>query len=254
MTNEGRLCPDCKVLNEPMQSNCALCGKQLQTASQGSTPPEKQNTSERENKPLQPEVIRSTAAMPKSVRNSVNFLRLEFLTILILSTSVILLTLDLVNSTKISWSVYPLLSLGLIYLLSFFPLVFFRKPFILVLGEALSVLAFLFLLDITDGRIDFFDLQGSVLILSVVILSSTLILFSIKTRKKEFTNISALLLFSLCILGLGVDLALSLFLEQEKLLSWSLYMAIPGFILAGLLLYFHYRLFPRINFHERVKW
>ncbi len=159
---------------------------------------------------------------------------------------------NLIINTTITWAKFPMISLMLVWLLCTFPLVFPKRPVIMILGIALSLLGFLVLVDyFSDGTINWFITLALPIIPLVLVLSIGVVIPSIYVKKKGM-NIAAFILFAVGLLNLGLDLIISSS-HNHITVTWSLFVLVPTFIIGGFLMYMHYRFTKDTDFKTKIK-
>lgn len=151
----------------------------------------------------------------------------------------------------ITWGKYPLTGIVLAWLLISVPLLFLKRPLLIVVGETLSLIAFLALIDFYNNwEIDWYYQLALPIIGIIVLVTSIVVIFSIKVKNKG-VNIAAFVLFGISVICLGLDLVILSYLHSTLTLRWSAYVIIPLTLIGGFLLYLHYRL-TRIVDMKRV--
>jgi hypothetical protein len=139
---------------------------------------------------------------------------------------------------SITWASYAMASIGVALVACTTILILFKRPWLVVLSNYPSVVAYLALLDLFDGGLDWFlplGLPITTATFLVPIVSLILWMF----WKDRGTNQIAILLCLVAALSLGIDLAASAYLGDFGL-SWS-YVVIAILVpLAGFLFVYHY--------------
>lgn len=160
---------------------------------------------------------------------------------------------NLIINTTITWAKYPMISLMLVWLLCTFPLVFTKRPVIIIIGIAVSLIGFLVLVDyFDDWHINWFYRLALPIIALVLFLSVGVVIPSIKVKNKGM-NIAAFILFAVGILNLGLDLIIMSTLQGRVTVTWSLFVLVPTFIIGGFLMYMHYRFTKDTDFKTKIK-
>ncbi|MHA1483614.1 MAG: hypothetical protein ACTSQC_03925 [Candidatus Heimdallarchaeaceae archaeon] len=155
------------------------------------------------------------------------------------------------RSFTITWGKYPLTGIVLAWLLISVPLLLLKRPILIVVGETLSLIAFLVLIDFYDnGSIDWYYQIALPIIGLTALVTSIVVILSIRVKNKG-VNIAAFVLFGVSTMCLGIDLIFLSYIHETITIKWSLYVIIPLTIVGGFLLYLHYRL-TRIVDMKRV--
>ena len=153
---------------------------------------------------------------------------------------------DLIVNETVSWARFPMIALLLAWMLTTFPLIFTKRPLIIIVGEVLSVLIFLVLIDyLHDWKIDWFYKLALPNLAVLILISSAVVLLSNQSKRKG-ANIAAFILFGVGALNLSLDLIIMSTLREKITITWSLFVLVPCFIIGGFLLYLHYR-FKNLN-------
>lgn len=159
--------------------------------------------------------------------------------------TLIILAINMIVETKfiVTWGRYPLIGIALAWLLITVPLFLLKKPALVIIGETLSIIAFLVLIDVADGSVDWYYQIALPIIGVIVVVTSVVVIVSIKVKNKG-VNIGAFVLFGISLICLGLDFVIHITLDGNSsvTISWSLYVIVPLVILGGFLLYLHYRL------------
>jgi len=149
---------------------------------------------------------------------------MKVLTIDIYSVVLFLISLDLYSGGFLSWSVFPVSSLLLVwvYFLLFF--IFGRKKpgYIAIIGFITTAL-YLYLLEQATKSVWFFKLALPILILLFVLICFVLFLSNYKSFKGA--GLSGLIIFALSLFCLGCELIINNFVYGNSSLFWSLIVA-----------------------------
>ncbi|MCE7743090.1 MAG: hypothetical protein GOP50_11635 [Candidatus Heimdallarchaeota archaeon] len=155
---------------------------------------------------------------------------------------VMIINIIIDHNARLVWAKFPMAALFLAWALATFPLFLSDRPILIVVGEVLSLMVFLTLIDLFDNwTFDWLYRLAFPIIGLTSIIVSLVVLISMKSKKKGF-NTAAYVLFGIALLNLGLDLTIVSFLAGELALAWSLYVAIPLTLVGGFLLYVHYRI------------
>ncbi len=147
---------------------------------------------------------------------------MKVVTIDIYSVIIFLVSLDVYSGGFLSWSVYPVASLLLIwvyFLLSF--LFSNRNPVFIVIIGYISTALFLYLIEQATKTIWFFELAIPILTL-LSVLAATVVLFS---RRIQGTAFLGLIFLALSLFCIGTEIFVNRFVFHQISLFWSLIVA-----------------------------
>jgi hypothetical protein len=228
-------CSKCGVEVEKGVEKCPLCQLPINGVEEDSPPPKKYPdvpVKHPEKTPLTPRQKRIRAW--------------EIIGASLLIPFLIVVFTDLIVNETVSWARYPMIALLLTWMLTTFPLVFTKRPFVIITGELLSVLIFLVLVDyLHDWTVDWFYKLALPNLAVLILISSAVVILSTQAKRKG-ANIAAFILFGVGALNLGLDMIIMSTLRQQVSITWSLFVLVPCFIIGGFLLYLHYR-FKNLN-------
>jgi hypothetical protein len=163
----------------------------------------------------------------------------------LLSLILTFVTLDVVLNQDITWSRYPLTGAGVIWLLITLVVALARRPIFVIVGQAVATGGFLFLVDIFDGRLNWF-VPLALPIVGVVTLASVVVWLVARMSHRAPALIAAAVLFACGAGAVAVDILVSAYLEDPGM-SWSFVVLGATGPLVLFLLYFHLRLGRRIH-------
>jgi hypothetical protein len=153
---------------------------------------------------------------------------------------------DLIVNETVSWARFPMIALLLAWMLTTFPLVFTRRPFVIISGEVISILIFLVLVDyLHDWKVDWFYRLALPNLAVLILISSAVVILS-NLAKRKGANIAAYILFGIGALNLSLDMIIMSSIREQISITWSLFVLVPCFIIGGFLLYLHFR-FKNLN-------
>jgi hypothetical protein len=166
---------------------------------------------------------------------------------LLASAILIVIFIDLTYNRGITWSKYPFISLLLVWLLSTFPLILYKKPLFIVICEVSTSIIFLFLIDFFDnGTIDWFYKMAIPIIILLVVVTSIVVFVSLRSKSKG-SNIAGFILLGIGTISTGLDLIINWAIDGNITLNWSIFVLIPAILTGLFLIYYHYRLSKIIN-------
>jgi hypothetical protein len=215
-------CSRCGVEVEERAEACPLCEAPIQRLDEP-----------REEPARYPDVV----ALPdRQVRYLVWILSTAALSSLALTFG----TLDVVLNQRITWSLYPLIGAGVIWLLITLVVAVARRPIFVIVGQAVATGGFLFLIDISDGRLHWF-VPLALPIVAVVTGASVLVWLVARLSRRAPALVAAAVLVGCGAGAVAVDLLVSAYLGAPGM-SWSWVVLGAAVPLVVFLLYFHVRL------------
>jgi hypothetical protein len=233
-------CSKCGVELDPGIEHCPLCGTPVQKL-------EEKPSKIRRKYPDEP----VDHDIPEKISgNKLRFFAWEIVTVSLLAPSLICLFINLSVEHSITWSALPLASLALVWILTTLPLLFFKRPIVIVAGEVVTIMGFLAFIDfLNNGTIKWFY-QLAVPIAIVAIIVTGVVVFASVSAKRKGINIAAYMFFGLGFLNVGLDLIITSFIKKTIALSWSVFVLIPAVIVGCFFLYLHYRIKSVVDFKK----
>jgi len=238
-------CINCNVEVDSFIEKCPLCQSDIQKSDNIEQILEKKKYPE--------ETIEEEEDKPKISGRRKRFVAWEAVSVSAVVPLLIILGINMFveRSFTITWGKYPLTSIVLAWLLITVPLLFLKKPILIVVGETLSLIAFLVLIDFyINWSIDWAYQLALPIIGIIAVVTSIVVFISIRVKNKG-ANIVAFVLFGISAICLGLDLVILSYIHATITIRWSLYIIIPLTAVGGFLLYLHYRL-TRIVDMKRV--
>jgi hypothetical protein len=224
-------CSKCGVELSEDAAACPLCSTPVQKTG-GET-----NAEVRKYPDIPVDPTRLVPMEPKKMRLFV----WEVMSISLLTPLLIVILTNFLIDWSITWSRFPLMILGMVWLATTAAVFFTRIPILLVLSEILILLGFLCGIDyLVDFKVDWF-LPLALPIVVDVVFSTILVVIASLVAKKKGTNIASYVLFGIGLVTGGLDFIISSSMYHTFGIGWSLYVIIPGLIVGCFLLYVHYR-------------
>ncbi len=224
-------CSRCGVEIEEDKTHCPLCQTAIQEL----------NDKPIETKRKYPDEQVTSPKKTKTGKQK-RLLAWEITSVSLLIPLLITLFIDLIINKTVSWSLYPIASLLLAWILLTVPLLFPKKIAALLVGETLPVSVYLLIIDLIDNRhIDWFLRLGLPIIAIIITVSIAVAVGGLYVKNKG-ANIAALILFGIGVICLGVDFTVTSYLEGKFTVSWSLYVLATTIVIGGFLLYIHFRI------------
>lgn len=177
---------------------------------------------------------------------------IKVLTIDIYSLVVFLVSLDLYSGGFLSWSVYPVASLLLIWVYFLLTFLFGRRnpAFIVIIGY-ISTALYLYLVEQATHSVWFFGLA----VPELTLLSALALIVLVLSRFQFFSGVGfpGLLFLSLCCLCIGTELIINHFVFDQFTLFWSLIVSGVCVPLSIFLFFIHsneeFRIYLQKKFH-----
>jgi hypothetical protein len=164
----------------------------------------------------------------------------------LLSTTLMCVAVDLVRGGGISWSRYAATGAGVLWLFITLVVIFARRPIFVIVGQAVATAGFLVLIDLFNGRLDWF-VPLALPTVAVVSGASVLVWVAARLSRRAPALTAASVLLSCALGSVGLDLLVSARLGSAGL-SWSFIVLAGAFPLAAFLVYFHLRFGARMDF------
>lgn len=215
-------CSKCGVEVDNHLDDCPLCSAPIQkfdeTASSGKYPPRYLKR------------IRSN----KEIRT----LTWHIISLVLIISFLSVLSIDLVINHRMVWAGYPMTGIGVTWLMITFILLFARKPLVIIIGNTVSVLLCLVLLDIFDGSLNWF-LQLGLPITSMVFVVTLVTYILIKYLKNPGSNVAGILILMIGVLCVGLEMLISAFVSSFHV-KWSFIVLAVLIPLGTFLIVYHY--------------
>jgi hypothetical protein len=236
-------CSRCGVEVEPNKKKCPLCDTKIQELGE-----EEQDYTSK-----YPEEVVEEERLPQRTSKQRRIISFEVISIILVMPLLITLSTNLIINKTVTWAWYPISSLILAWFLVSFPLIFPKKPYIIVPGEVIPLTLFLLVMDYLDNQhLDWYlTLALPTLALTLVIVTAV-VLGSIKAKNKGL-NTAAFVLFAISGICLGLDVIISSYILGRFYMFWSLFVITPGVLIGGFLLYLHYRIIRKTDLKRKIQ-
>ena len=221
------ICERCGVEIDDSATKCPLCGLSL-----GEKPDEEHV------KLILPEFADEIRPLTKKQRARLAW---EISSLMFLSAVVVVLVVDFIMNRRITWSLYPIIATGSVWILSSIIIFFHRRPLVLFLGFYVDTLLFLLLIDIVSARLPWFIQLGLPISSCLFALSGVICFITVRSNRRGL-NIPAYVLFGIGLFTVGIELTLGWYLFHAARLSWSALVLVSVSPVAGILLFVHHRL------------
>jgi hypothetical protein len=174
----------------------------------------------------------------------------EVFSISSLIASFVIAAVDLLLNRALTWSVFPLVSLGMLWLSVCIPFILEGRPWLVfaALGPALAL--FVFSIDLLDGGgIGWFPRIGG----PIVALTEGIVIGAVAwggASKRKGLNIIAMSILAGAVFCTGVEITLNLALRGRFSITWSAVVATAAVPVSGFLFYLHYRITNRASLRK----
>lgn len=226
-------CSRCGVEVDNHVENCPLCNTPIQHFEEGAAAESRYPSDTAESKPR----------MTDRVRRRILW---EVLTLLYAIAVIVVVGSDLRVDAAMDWSLYPTISIVLVWIYTTLLIFFRHHPVTIITGVIISTIAYLAAIDLVDGTLDWFFPLGLPIFAFFVTIAG--ILSGIAVRAKERgLNVVAFVLIGIAVFCLGVDLLVSHYLTGGVHFSWSIVVLLTLVPVSIILLFLHYRLRNRFD-------
>jgi hypothetical protein len=235
-------CSRCGVEVESFKTHCPLCQTEIQKLEDLVIEEKKKYPDEQV---TQPKRVRT-----KKQKRSLAW---ELFSVAILVPLLITLFTDLIVNKEVSWSLYPVSTLLLVWIIVSVPIMFPKKIPILLVGETVPYIIYFLIIDLIDnGQIDWYPRLGLPIIALVM---TTVLLVAVGSIfvKNKGANIAAFIIIGAGIICLGTDFIVTTYIRGSFAVSWSLYVLASTIVIGGFLLYIHYRIIKGSNLKRKLQ-
>ncbi len=220
-------CSRCGVEVDAVISYCPLCDAPIQKL------PSKSGT------PWPSEEASAPKTAPRNTEERTALAR-TITTLGFLIPAFIVITVDLFVSKGLDWSLIVLAALGAAWLWAILPLIFTRRPYLLIASITVVAVALEWGLGFLASDISWIIPIGMPIVISAGFLTGIIVLLS-RRSKRLGGNLPGWILIGVGLLSVITDVLLSAWLEGLWRPGWSLIVAGTVFPISALLLYIHYR-------------
>jgi hypothetical protein len=221
-------CPDCGVELAPDASSCPLCGRPVdRKAGHGAHFNVVELLDPEDHDRLNSVEQRRVGWEVRSVSASI--------------AAVAVSAINLVDSGRLSWSLYPLASIFFLWIVSASVIGLGKRPFLAGLVVALAIPAFLLALDAVDGGLGW-SLHIALPIVAVTELAAFSVGLAVRKATRKGINLIAFALLGVVAVCVGIEVSLGFALWGRFVCKWSAIVAFALIPVAAFLLYLQYRL------------
>lgn len=227
-------CSKCGVKLDNNIEKCPLCNLSIQKFDQSNSINRKKYPEQKYRESLSNRQIRFFTWQILSIVFAIGFL--------------IVMTINLLQNSSLSWAGYPMTAIGAAWLLMTFVVFFLKTPILIITGNFITLSGLFVLLDIIDGNLNWFLTLG-LPILGMVATIALIVYFSILLFKNKYSLILSIFLNMIVVFCIGINLLISGFQGNTRI-SWSLFVTIAIVPISLLLLWYNFHLRKIIDFKK----
>ena len=165
----------------------------------------------------------------------------EVVSLLLFSSAMVVILVNLLISRRLSWSIYPLITCGGLWILTTLISYYHSHPFMLWIGCSADILLLLLGIDGVNGRLTWLVPLGLPITLVFFAMFGILLAFRRLFRRKGL-NIPAVVLLLSGIYCIAVEICVDLHLYQKIVLGWSALAFVSVSPVVAILLFLHFKL------------
>ena len=180
----------------------------------------------------------TTHGLTKAERRRIS---LEFLSLSLLLGAGVVLLADILFQGRPHWSLYPLASIGLVWMIIFSLLALGKMPALALLTIPVSISLYLLALDWIDAPISWSLTLAIPVTLTMSLMAGAVVVCVRLTRRKGF-NIVAYSLVALAAACVALEAIIDQYAHGSVALAWSIIVCLVLVPLSGMLLYIHGRI------------
>ena len=220
-------CSRCGVEVDPAVDNCPLCDAPIQKLPLNDGSPW----------PSEEAPVTSPPPMSPDERKA---LSRTITTLGFLIPASIVLTVDWFISRSLNWSLIVLVSLGAAWLWALVPLIFNRRPYLLISSITVIALALQVALGLLAGDTSWILPIGIPIVGSAGILSTGVTALT-RSARRVGGNLAGWILLAIAVLSVETDILVSSWMNESWRPGWSIIVASTLLPIAVLILFLHYR-------------
>lgn len=227
-------CPNCGVELAPEAKACPLCGSAVgapagadRQAERIFDPEDREKLTDRERQTIVWEILSVSALIAAVAVSAVN----------------------LFVEGRLSWALYPLISLAFAWILMSSAFLLGRHPLLSALASALALPVFLLGLDLIGGGLSWSLLPALPIVLVVESSLALVSLFVVRSKRRS-VNVIAFVLLGAVLICIGIEAILDLSYGIGLVLTWSSIVAFALVPVSAFLLYLHYRVGRRASLRK----
>jgi hypothetical protein len=176
----------------------------------------------------------------------------EVISVAALITASVIAGVNLLDSGSLTWSMYPVFSLGLVWTLVTASFVGKKNLPAAVALAALSLPIYLVCIDAIDGTLVWAFPVAIPIALICELAATGAIVASLHARRKGM-NVIGFILIAVSAICLGVESTVDIFGHGQISLHWSAITSLTLVPISAFLLYLHHRVVKKANLHKLLR-
>lgn len=234
-------CSQCGVEVDAHTQYCPLCAAPIQKVNEAGEP----------RLPAYPQEDRERPEDRRARSRIRRMIAFQIVTLALATPLVVVVVTDLLfGRYVVSWSSYVAVSLAVVWVYAAVPLLLPSSAFRILLIDVAATAAFLAVLDLLSGGIDWFVPLGLPLIGAVVLIAVAIWLLSRRARRLG-ANLAGYILVAVAAVAVITETVVESYLSGPISLDWSLIVAVATLPVAVSLLYIHFVLSRHIDLKRR---
>ncbi|MFW5785618.1 MAG: DUF6320 domain-containing protein [bacterium] len=229
-------CSRCGVEVDEYTDFCPLCEAPIQRIDEHGEP----------HLPAYPQEDRERPE-DRSERNRIRrMIALQIVTTVLATPLVVVLVTDLLFGRHVTWSGYVVATLAAVWAYTAIPLLAPRRPMLILALDLAVAAAYLVVLDLFSGALEWFVPLGLPLIGAVTVVAIAIWILSVRARRLG-ANLAGFIAVGIAGICVITETVVEAYLERSIFLDWSLIVAVAVLPIAAFMFYVHYVLSKRID-------
>lgn len=177
-------------------------------------------------------------------------LALQIVTTVLATPLVVVLVTDVLFARHLSWSSYVIASILAVWCYTATPLLWPRRPAVIILASTVVTALYLAALDLLTGELQWFVPLGLPIMAAVFLVA--LLIWLLARRARELgANLAGFILMGLAVMAIVTEVLIEAYRPGGIFLDWSLIVAVSTSPVAVFLFSYHYVLRRRLNLGRR---
>lgn len=176
----------------------------------------------------------------------------EIISLLLFSSAVVVVLVNLLVSSKLSWSAYPLITCAGLWILTTLICFYHRHPFMLLIGSSIDTILLLLAIDGIDGRLTWLLPLGIPIAVGFFVMMALVISMGLLLKRRGL-NIIALGLFCASLYCIEIEIAVDFHHFGLVKVGWSALAFVSITPVVALLLFLHFRLRKYLDFRRNIQ-
>ena len=174
----------------------------------------------------------------------------QILLVVFMTPVLALLSIRAIAPDTAGWLGYVLVSLVGIWALSTIPLVAWRNPATIVVGEIVTTIGVMAGLDLLGGELTWSFEIGVPIVVLVSVVSTLVTLWIVRLRERG-ANVASIILAAIAVICVGLDVIVSSYVHGTPAPGWSMVVVAALSPVAAFLAYYHRSLRVRVPLGRR---